>query len=51
MGVMDRCIVAICVAAIATSFYRGGVCEMDENSGDTCKTQITMLIYMPDVVL
>ena len=46
MGVMDRCIVATCVAVIATSCYRGGVCEMDENSGDICKTQVMMLIYI-----
>ena len=49
-GVMDGCMVATGVAAIATGCCRGGVCSApDGKSGDTYKAQNTMLIYIPDV--
>ena len=46
-GVMDGCTVATGVAAIATGCCRVGVCSApDDKSGDTCKTQNTMLMYV-----
>ena len=50
MGAMDRCTVTTGVAAIATGCCCGGVCSAPgDNSGDAYKTQITLLIYMPNV--
>ena len=50
MGVMDGSTVPTGVATIAMGCCCGGVCSaLDDNSGNTYKTQITVLIYVRDV--
>ena len=50
VGVTDGSTVPTGVATIAMGCCCGGVCSaLDDNSGNTYKTQITMLIYVPDV--
>ena len=50
VGVMDGSTVPTGVATIAMGCCCGGVSSaLDDNSGNTYKTQITVLIYVRDV--